>query len=134
MQFKPSIGLIMIERFESCEKSFQQLFLRFGSFKGKEMCICLVEFSFGGGKEDLLCRIFIRSSGVFPWNCSLVCRGIFSNFHLGEFIFNLIFKFVRNLMVDGRIVNLKMCLWKCLEDGRIFIEVIEILKIQFSVG
>jgi hypothetical protein len=34
---------------------------------------------------------------------------------------------VRNLMVDGRIVNLKMCLRKCLEDGRIFIE-------EFSFG
>jgi hypothetical protein len=26
----------------------------FTPFKGKEVCICLVEFSFGDGKEDLV--------------------------------------------------------------------------------
>ncbi len=28
----------------------------------------ILQFSFGGGKEDLLGRIFIWSSGVVPWN------------------------------------------------------------------
>ncbi len=35
-------------------------------FKGKGVCICLVKFSFGGGEEDLLGRIFIWTSGVVP--------------------------------------------------------------------
>jgi hypothetical protein len=59
--------------------------------KGKEVCICRVEFSFGGGQEDLLCRIFMWSSGVVDHRFSLVCREILSNFHLGECIFNLFF-------------------------------------------
>jgi hypothetical protein len=85
--------------------------------------------------ENIQSAAFVPLKGkrcVFAWSnfhlvkrCfhlefSLVCRGILSNLHVGECTFNLIFKFVRNLMVDGRIVNLKMCLWKCLESGKFF--------------
>ncbi len=53
-----------------------------------EKRICLVEFSFGRA---------VLSLGI-----SLVCREILSNFHLGECIFNLIFKILRNLKIESR--------------------------------
>ncbi len=46
----------------------------FCPFQGKEVCICLVELSFGGGKEDLLCRIF----NFFRFFLKL-CSGVVKN-------------------------------------------------------